>query len=325
MKNIKFNNVYINDFYTLLSSIENKPTISKKVDMCIHDYYMNKKTTEDGEVEYQKIVVKELMNKNKLKDEDVDLLVGGDLQNQLFASNYNATNYNIPFLGIYSACASFAEGLIISASMIQSKAISKAIVVTSASNLASEKQFRFPVEYGALRKRVNTFTCSGSASALLSNKKGKIKIESANIGRVVELGYTDTNNMGAAMAPGVAEVLYDHFKSTERKPSYYDIILTGDLGVYGIFILKEIMQKKYKINLKNVEDAGVILYNTKPDSEFAGASGPACAPLVLFSEIIKKHKKILLVASGSLHSAVSTNLKKPIPSIGHAISLEVQD
>lgn len=323
MRNIKFKNVYIKDYFTLLSSIEHSPSIEKKVDLIINDYYMGQKTAEEGEAEYQNIVTKKIMERNKLKEEDVDLMVGADLQNQLFASNFNAINHNIPFFGVYSACASFVEALIIAAALIESKSIKNGIVLTSASNLTSEKLFRYPIEYGCLRKKVNSFTCSGAVSALLSNKSGKIKIESANIGRMIDMGYIDSNNMGAAMVPGVAETLYDHFRSTQRTPNYYDIILTGDLGIYGLSMLREYLQKKYNIKLKKVMDAGVILYNTTVDSEFAGASGPACAPLVLFSDIIKKHKKILFVASGSLHSATSTNLKKSMPGVGHAISLEV--
>lgn len=325
MKNIKFTNVYINDYFTLISSLEHNPTISKKVDKVMDDYYLDKNVPEEAEAEYQNIVVKNLLEKNKLKDTDIDLMVGSDLQNQLFASNFNATNYNIPFLGVYSACASFVESLIVASSLIQSKGIKNSIVVTSSNNLVTEKQFRYPIEYGAVKKKVNSFTCSGAVSALVTNKKSKIKIESANIGRIIDMGHTDTNDMGAAMAPGVAETLYDHFISTDRKPNYYDVILTGDLGVSGTYILKEYMLKKYKIKLNNVYDAGVIIYNNKPDSEFAGASGPVCAPLVLFSELIKKYKKILVVASGSLHSCVSANLKKPMPGVGHAISLEVEN
>lgn len=323
MRTIKFENVYINDNFTLLASLENNPTIENKVDIAIHDYYMNRKTVEEGETEYQKTVLKRLLEKNKLLEEDVDLLIGGDLQNQLFASNYNASNFNIPFLGIYSACANFVEALIIASTMIEGNFIKNSVVLTSSNNLATEKQFRFPIEYGCLRKKSNSFTTSGAVAALLSQNKSKLKIESASIGKVIEMGHVDSNDMGACMAPGVAEVIYEHLKETERKPDYYDIILTGDLGVYGILMLKDYMFKKYKINLKNVNDAGVILYNTKTDSMFAGGSGPACGPLVLFSNIIKKYKKILFVASGSLHSIVSTNLKKPMPGIGHAISLEV--
>lgn len=323
MKNFKFENVYINDNFTLLASVENNPTIRKKVDMVKNDYYMGKKTVEEGEIEYQKVITKKILERNKLLEEDIDLLVGGDLQNQLFASNFNASNFDIPFLGVYSACGSFVEGLIIAASMIEGKFIDNAIVNVSGSNLTTEKQFRFPIEYGAIRKKTNSFTVSGAVSAFLSSKKGSIKIESANIGRIIDMGHTDSNDMGASMAPGVAEVIYDHLKSTKRDPDYYDIILTGDLGVYGVFVLKEYMLRKYKINLNNVSDAGVIIYNTKPNYPFAGGSGPACGPLVLFSDIVKRYKKILFVASGALHSMISTNLKKGMPGVGHAVSLEV--
>ena len=322
--NIKFNNVSINNYFTLLTSTINKPIIDSKVDLLLkNDYFVNKKTTEEGECEYQRIALNGLLEKSKIKEKDIDLLIGGDLQNQLFASNYNASNYDISFLGVYSACASFIEGLIIGSSLIGKSKLKNVVVITSSNNLVSEKQFRFPVEYGALRKKVNSFTVSGSVSALITSKKTNIKIESASIGKVIDMGHSDTNDMGACMAPAVAETLYDHLTSTGRNPNYYDIILTGDLGIYGLNILKEYMYKKYKIKLKNIYDAGVLIYNTNKDSSFAGGSGPVCAPLMLFTNIIKKYKKILVLGSGSLHSCTSSNLKKSMVGISHAVSLEV--
>ena len=323
MKNIKFNNVYINNSFTLLSSKANNPSIIDDVDLVIEDYFLNKKTFEEGEVEYQTIVTDKLLEKENKKIDDIDLLIGGDLQNQLFASNYNASKYEMPFLGIFSACASFIEGIIIGASLIGKNKLKNAIVVTSSNNLVSEKQFRFPVEYGALRKKVNSFSSSGAVSAILSNKKSNIMVESANIGRVIDMGHTDTNDMGACMAPAVAETLYDHLKSTGRNINYYDVILTGDLGIYGLEYLKEYLNRKYKIKSNNIIDAGTILYNVDKNSEFAGGSGPICAPLILFSRIVKKYKKILVLGSGSLHSCMSTNLKKSMVGISHAVSLEV--
>ena len=325
MRTIKFNNVYIDNYFTLLSSDENNPTIKSKVDLSLNnDYFVNKNTFEEGECEYQKIALDGLLEKSKIKLKDVDVLIGGDLQNQLFASNYNASNYDIPFLGIYSACASFIEGLIIGSSLIGKNKFKNALVITSSNNLVSEKQFRFPVEYGALRKRVNSFTVSGAACTLLTSKKTNIKVESASIGKVIDMGHSDTNDMGACMAPAVAETLYDHLMNTGRNPNYYDIILTGDLGIYGLNILKEYMNRKYKIKLKNVYDAGTLIYNTKEDSSFSGGSGPVCAPLMLFTEVIKKYKKILVLGSGSLHSCTSANLKKSMVGISHAISLEAE-
>ncbi len=324
MKNIKFNNVYIDNYFTLLTSIEKNPVIKSEVDLLLkNDYFVNKKTTEEGECEYQRIALNGLIEKSKIKEENIDALIGGDLQNQIFASDYNASNYNIPFLGVYSACASFIEGLIIASSLVGRNKFKNVAVVSSSNNLVSEKQFRFPVEYGALRKKVNSFSASGAVSALISNKKSNIKVESATIGRVIDMGHKDTNDMGACMAPAVAETLYDHLILTGRNINYYDVILTGDLGVYGIEYLKEYLNKKYKIKSNNIVDGGIMLYNTTKDSSFAGRSGPTCAPLILFTKLIKKHKKILVLGSGSLHSCMSSNLKKPMVGVSHAVSLEV--
>ena len=320
--NIKFNNVYINNYFTLLTSTINNPVIDSKVDLLLkNDYFVNKKTTEEGECEYQRIALNGLLEKSKVKN--IDVLIGGDLQNQLFASNYNASNYSIPFLGVYSACASFIESLIIGASLVGRNKLKNVVAITSSNNLVSEKQFRFPVEYGSIKKKVNSFTASGAVSALISSKKSNIKIESANIGKVIDMGHSDTNDMGACMAPAVAETLYDHLASTGRKINYYDIILTGDLGIYGLGIMKEYLYKKYKIKSNNIYDAGMLLYNINKGSLFAGGSGPICAPLMLFANIIKEHRKILVLGSGSLHSCTSSNLKKSMVGISHAVSLEV--
>lgn len=316
---IKFSNVYLGDAYTFIGKNEHKLTITG--DESANDYYMGKKSFEEGEVEYQKRSISGLIKREK--DKKIDLLIGADLQNQLLASNFAARNYNYPFLGIYSACASYAEGLIIASSLIEQK-LKNVVVTVSANNLASEKQFRFPIEYGAIRKNVNTFTVSASISSLVTSAKTKIKIESATIGNVVDIGYSDTNNMGAVMATSAHQTIVKHLKDTKRKPDYYDFVLTGDLGVYGVNILKELLEKEDNITLKNVLDAGTLIFEDS-GSSIAGGSGPVCLPLILNNKILKNKtiKKILIVATGSLHSKVSSNLGESVPSISHAVSLEV--
>lgn len=318
---IKFSNVYLGDAYTFIGKNEHKLTITG--DESINDYYMGKKSFEEGEVEYQKRSISGLIKKEK--DKRIDLLIGADLQNQLLVSNFAARNYNYPFLGIYSACASYAEGLIIASSLIEQK-LKNIVVTVSANNLASEKQFRFPIEYGAIRKNVNTFTVSASISSLVTSAKTKIKIESATIGNVVDIGYSDTNNMGAVMATSAHQTIVKHLKDTKRKPDYYDFVLTGDLGVYGVNILKELLEKEDNITLKNVLDAGTLIFEDS-GSSIAGGSGPVCLPLILNNKILKNKtiKKILIVATGSLHSKVSSNLGESVPSISHAVSLEVME
>lgn len=319
---IKFENTYIKESYTLLG--RNEHNIKIKTDSNIKDYYVKEKSVEQGEVAYQIKSTKGLLKKTNKNIKDIDLMIAGDLQSQLFASSFSARKYDIPFLGIYSACATFAEGLLLGGALLETKQAKNIIVNTSSHNLASEKQFRFPIEYGALRKKVNTFTATGSVSALITNEKTNIKIESATIGKVIDLGYTDSNNFGACMAPGAAKSIYEHLKDTNRDVNYYDLILTGDLGVYGVSILKEYLETEYKIKTEKIKDAGVMLFEEKAGGEIAGGSGPVCLPLILFSKILKEnYKKILLVGTGSLHSKVSCNLSESIPSIAHVVSLEV--
>lgn len=318
-----FNKVYINEKYSLLSSGKYNPIIKGETDEYVNDYYLNEKTIELCEAKYQNIVIDKLIEKSKLSKNNIDLIINGDLQNQILASTLSISNKDISSLGIYSACATFIEGLII-ASMFVNNTKSNVIVTSSSHNLVSEKQFRFPVEYGALRRKVNTCTASGSIAALVSRKKSNIKIESCTIGKIIQTNHKDANDMGSAMASSCYQTIKKHFEDTKRNYDYYDLIITGDLGIYGIDIVKELFNDFDGIKLKNVIDAGSIFY--KEGNIYAGASGPVCLPLVLFDHIIKKfkYKKILVVGTGSLHSSLSTNLNIEIPSISHAISLEVK-
>ena len=325
----KFNNVYIGDTSTVVGPYEYKGPLGNLFDKSFKDLYCESNTIEQAESNLQKTSIDILLRKTKLKEKDIDLLIGGDLLNQLSASNYSAKCYDIPLLGIYSACASSSEGILIGANLIEYRKASKVICTVSSHNLASEKQFRNPVEYGAPKPNTSTFTSTGGASILLQSKKSTIKVGSATIGKVVDFNQKDPNNMGAAMACAAADTIKKHLDDLHIDNSYYDLILTGDLGKYGKSILKEYMYKKYKINLDNYDDCGILLYDLEHQKEVhAGGSGPATSALVTYTYIyqIKKEKKlnkILLVATGALFSPTSIYQKQPIPSIAHAISLEV--
>lgn len=312
-------NVYIKEYFTLLGRNENLSDIES--DVVVNDYYLNKKCVELGESEYQIRSINGLLIKSNLTTKDIDLLIGGDLQNQLLASNFASRKVDIPFVGIYSACSTYTLGLII-ASLFLSKGKNKNIIVTTSShNLVSEKQFRYPIEYGALKKKVNTFTSTGSVSSLVSNK-GNIKIKSVTIGSVIDIGYSLVDNIGACMVPSVAKTIYKHLMNTNTKVSDYDLILTGDLGIYGVNILKDYLIKEYGIKANNIKDAGSMLFDSKKN--IAGGSGPLCLPMILFTKILKtKYKKILLVGSGSLHSKLSVNISESVPSISHVVYIEV--
>ena len=249
--------------------------------------------------------------------------------NQITSSCYSTLKYNLPFVGIYSACATSVEGMIIASNCIDGKKINNSIVATSSHNMSSEKQFRNPTEYGTPKPKTSTFTATGAVSILLTNKKTKIKIESSTVGKVKDFGITDANHMGAVMAPAAGDVIYNHLKDTKRNIDYYDLILTGDLGIYGKNILKDYMMTSYNIELKdNYNDCGTMLYDLDNQPVLAGGSGPVCSALVIFGYIYKemlkgKLKKVLIVPTGAIFSPTFTFQKESIPSIANAISLEV--
>lgn len=326
----KYNNVYIKDSYTIAGMYESDGPLREYFDEKYKkDLYFGQKSFEKAESKLLEDNIRSLLMKNDLKETDINLIVSGDLQNQLSASNYAIRNFTIPFLGVYNACATSSEALIVASTFIESKKIKNAIVSTVSHNTSAEKQFRNPNEYGAPKHKTATFTATGSASLLLTSEKTNIKIESSTIGIVQDLGQTDVNHMGAVMAPAAADTIYRHLTDLKRKPEYYDLILTGDLGIYGKSILVKYLKEKYNITLgKNYNDCGVMLYDLDKQPVLAGGSGPVCSALVNFGYVLKqmksgKLKRVLIVPTGAIFSPTWTFQKESIPSIAHAVSLEV--
>ncbi len=317
MASFRYKDIYLNNVYSIAGKNENNGNL-KGVNRYIKDFYDEEKTIEDCEIKMQKEVINNLISKN------TDLVVGGDLMNQITATNSSVIENNISFFGIYSACATFNQGIITLANFIQGRNIKEGISITSSHNLSSEKQFRFPIEYGSQKPSYSTFTTTGSVGVIVSKIPSKIKVVASTLGSVVDMGIKDANNMGAVMAPAAAKTLIEHLKYTNTTVKDYDLILTGDLGKYGAELFKILLDKDYGIKIKNHIDAGSIIYNSEQE-KFSGGSGPVCLPLVLFNNILKqkKYKKILVIATGSLHSPLLVNQKHSIPSIAHLISLEV--
>jgi stage V sporulation protein AD len=322
MKTILFNNLYLNDYYLLISKDEKKHM--KKYHEIITDYYFGEKTFEQSEIKMQINTIQKLINKNNLSDRDIDLLISSDLNSQITASSYAAPYFNIPFLGIYAACSSFTEELLLAGIFNKTNDAKRIVTSISSHALTAERQFRYPIEYGFPRKKTQTYTATAAIASLLSKNTGKLKIESATIGKVIEMGIKDVNNMGAIMAPAAASTLYEHLRDLKRDVSYYDLILTGDLGCVGKEIFKEYALQEYGIKFNKYLDAGCELYLDSQDV-YAGGSGPTCLPLILFNKILlsKKYKKILILGTGSLHSTTLVNQHIPVPAIAHAVSLEV--
>ncbi len=325
--NFKYNNVYLSETSLVTGPYELKGPFSKYFDKSYEDLLFNETSWELAESKLIKDSVDLLLNKINMTKKDIDLHISGDLLNQLVSTNYASRDIGIPLIGVYAACATSMLEFILAANMIESRQANNIICTVSSHNNAAEKQFRYPIEYGGPKRKTTTFTSTGGCAALITNE-GLIHITSGTIGKVIDKGIKDVYNMGAVMAPAAANTLYEHLKANNITPDYYDLILTGDLGVYGREIFKEYIKKEYNITLKNYDDAGSILYDRKNKFMYAGGSGPACLPLVaygyLFDELKKgKYKKVLLIATGALHSTSMCNEKNTIPAIAHAISLEV--
>ena len=327
---LNFRNVYLDNASTVCGPYEAKGPLSKNFDKkYTGDLYCKEKSFEKAEIRLLEDSIKILLKKTKLTPKDIDLIISGDLLNQITSSCYGALNLKSPFLGIYTACATSIEGMLIASTFIDSGKVNNALISCSSHNMSSEKQFRNPTEYGSPKPMTATFTATGGASVLLSNKPSRIRVVNGLIGTIVDYNQKDAFNMGAAMAGAAADTLYKYLSETNTKASDYDLILTGDLGKYGKEILKELMLSEYNIDLsKNYNDCGTMLYDLENQKEvMAGGSGPVCSALVNYSTIIKglmknKYKKVLLIATGALFSPTMLFQKMNILSIANLICLE---
>ena len=326
----EYKNVYVGESSTIAGPYEKKGPYGDKFDKTFDNLYNGEKTWEMAEAKALKESINILLKKAKKTNEDIDIIISGDLLNQITSSCYSTENFDTPFLGIYSACATSIEGIIIGSSLIDSKKVKNVIASTSSHNMSSEKQFRNPTEYGAPKPKTATFTSTGGASILLTNEKNSIKVDSTTIGKIIDYNQTDPLDMGSVMAPAAADTIYRHLKDTNRSPDYYDLILTGDLGLYGKEILIDLMKTDYGLDIsKNYNDCGVMLYDLETQKEvLAGGSGPVCSALINYSVIMEKLKKkelkrVLLVATGALFSPTMVYQHQNILSIAHAVSLEV--
>ena len=324
-----YNNVYITETSTVCGPYEKKGPLRRYYDKTYDDLYMGEKSFEKAEIKLVRDALVMVMKKSGFNKKEIDLVIGGDLLNQITASTYGAYGVGNGFIGIYGACSSSVLGMIIAANFIESKFINNALCLVSSHNMTSEKQFRYPTEYGAPRPNTATFTATGAAVSFLTNEKSAVRVECATLGKIVDYNQNDPNDMGKTMAPAAINTLLEHFKDTGRTPEDYDLILTGDLGIYGREIVKDYLNELYNMNLTNYDDCGVLLYDLAKQKEVrAGGSGPVCSALVTYSYVYdllkkKKIKRVLLLATGALFSPILIYQKENINSICHAISLEV--
>jgi len=259
--------------------------------------------------------------------DSLDMVIAGDLLNQITSSAYVCREINVPFLGVYSACSTMSESLAIASCLLNGGGMSNIACCTASHFATAERQFRYPLEYGCQRPPYAQWTATAAGCTILSKQiKSNIKISSATFGKVVDFGLNDLNNMGAAMAPAAMNSLIALFEDTETSPKDYDLIVTGDLGKLGSDILRELMKEKGYFLGKNYTDCGTLLYDLSQNC-YQGASGAGCSASVINAFVLEKldkgeYNKVAYFATGALMSSQSCYQGETIPCISHGVVFE---
>ena len=297
-------------------------------DQCLEDEFWGEKSWETAESKIVKETVNMAISKSGLPSKDIDFCFAGDLLNQCIASSFGLRETNIPFIGLFGACSTFVESIIVASSFIDGNFATNAICAASSHFCSAEKQFRFPLELGNQRPPSSQWTVTGSGATILTKEGTGPFITGFTPGKIVDMGIKDANNMGAAMAGAAEDTLVRHFKDTGRNPSYYDAIFTGDLGHIGKDILIDLASSKgYNIRA-NYNDCGVLIFDKEKQDTHSGGSGCGCIATVFSGYVYKmlqekKYKKVLMIATGALMNSTSTQQGESIPGIAHAVSIEV--
>ncbi|KKB34682.1 stage V sporulation protein AD [Bacillus thermotolerans] len=267
------------------------------------------------------------IEKAELKKEDIEFFLAGDLINQMTPTSFAARTLAMPYLGLFGACSTSMEGLALGSVLINSKLANYVMTAASSHNAAVEKQFRYPTEYGGQKPPTAQWTVTGAGAAVLAQEGDGPQVISATIGKVVDMGLTDPFNMGGAMAPAAVDTIIAHLTSLELDPSYYDLIVTGDLGSIGREIALDLLKKRgIPIIESQFQDCGLMIYKDN-QPVYAGASGAGCSAAVGYGHLLNRMKKgelkrILLAATGALLSPLSFQQNESIPCIAHAVAIE---
>ena len=313
--------------YTIVGPKEGEGPLREYFDEILEDDTCGCKTFEAAETQMQINAVKEVLKRTSLKEADISYLFAGDLINQLMPSCFMAREMDIPFMGLYGACSTFIEALSLSAVCLEAEFGENILAIASSHFSSSERQFRLPLEMGSQRCGTCQWTVTGTGAVIMSKKGKGPYISHVTIGKVKDYGITDPNEMGAAMAPAAVDTIKQHFQDTGRKPSDYDLIVTGDLGRIGKEITTELL-KEYGYYIEPYYiDCGDEIFDSETQGTGAGGSGAGCSASVMSSMIYKgllsgKYKRVLLLATGALLSTISSLQGESIPGIAHAVAIE---
>ena len=339
MKNTKKGRVYPLNAYILAAGSavgrsEHEGPIGKEFDIHDPEDRFGQPTWEKAESEMQRVAFSLAMKKSGLRPDNIGALFAGDLLNQCVGSAYGLVDFDIPYFGLYGACSTSAEGMMLAAMTVSAGYAELAAAVTSSHNCSAERQYRTPIEYGGQRPPTAQWTVTGSGAFIVGGEgigSPLAKITAAQPGIVVDGGVSDANNMGAAMAPAAADSIGRYFVATGETPSDFDLVLTGDLGNVGSDMLKDMLfAERYDIFDKH-DDCGKIIYRgiDRPDVN-SGGSGCGCAAVVMAAHILPmlqrgELRRVLFLATGAMMSPSSIQQGLSIPAVAHALVLETPE
>ena len=305
---------------------EGEGPMGEYFDKINNDPYFTTDTFEKAESEMQKQSILIALRKGELKPTDIDFMFGGDLLNQCVGTTYGIRDMNIPFLGIYGACSTMAEGLLLSSVMVDNNVGGNVLAVTSSHFCTAERQYRFPIEYGGQRTPTSQWTATASGAVVVSGEDAAPYVRGVTIGTVQDMGVTDANNMGAAMAPAAYETIKQFLTDTGKTASDFDKIITGDLGKVGTRLLLQLLVDDGIDISKQHNDCGLMIFDCDDQDVHAGGSGCGCAASMLCGYFLPQLKSgelrnILFLATGALMSPTLSQQGESIPSIAHAVWL----
>lgn len=318
------NGVGIAGYASIAGKKEGEGPLRHYFDILMEDAEWGEKTWEKTESKMQKSAVAHAVEKAGINLSDINYIFAGDLLNQCIGSSFGLRELEIPFLGVYGACSTMAETLGLAAMTVDGGFADCSAAVTSSHFCTAERQYRTPLEYGGQRTPTAQWTVTGAGALILSKSGGAPYVTHFTAGKIVDLGITDANNMGAAMAPAAADTLFAHFKDTGNRPEDYDLILSGDLGEVGRSILVDMMNDEGYDIAENYNDCGCMIFDGKKQDTHAGGSGCGCGASTLCGYVMNRMKagelnRVLFMATGALLSPTSTLQGESIPSVAHAV------
>lgn len=305
---------------------EHEGPLGKEFDSFSTDSRFGEESFEKAESRMQMLALEKAIQKAGLTAQDIDCVMAGDLLNQCIGSSFGLRSFGIPFVGMYGACSTMALSLCMASMMVDSGAANRAAALTSSHFCSAERQYRFPLEYGSQRTPTAQWTVTGSGALVVEKGNSGPYINQITIGTIEDLGVTDANNMGAAMAPSAAQTLANFWRDTGTSPEDYDIVYTGDLGRVGTQLLYDLLDDEgFNLRCRHA-DCGNLIFNCNEQDVHAGGSGCGCSASVLASYIMHRFeddtfKNILFMSTGALLSPTSTLQGESIPGISHLVNI----